>query len=103
MSTSERQAKKFKKRVRYGRAVFPLSEKAMKEKENRIPQLGVMAVKCAYKKALRSGYSVMQADGDKVIEVFPDGSRSVVKVIEPPFSVKNGQKLRLSAVWSPKA
>ena len=103
MSISERQAKKFKKQVRYGRKAFSLSEEDMREKESKIPQQGMMAVKCAYKKALRSGYSVMQADGDKVLEVFPDGSRSVVKVIEPPFSVKNGQKLRLSTVWSAKA
>jgi hypothetical protein len=58
--------------------------------ERLIPELAVIATSKAYFDALASGNSVVIAEEGKLIEVFPDGTRQIIKEIEPPVKVKKG-------------
>ena len=39
---------------------------------------------------LASGQSVLQSEGGRIIRVYPDGTREMVKEIEPPIKVEPG-------------
>lgn len=55
--------------------------------ERQIPELAAAAVVAAYHQALASGQSVLQVEGDELIEQFPDGTRRVVKTLPPRVRV----------------
>lgn len=55
--------------------------------ESQIPALAAAAVVVAHHNALASGLSVLQIEGDELIEQFPDGSRRVVKTLIPRVPV----------------
>lgn len=61
-----------------------LSEKALDYLEEQIPVLAEMALKKAYWQALASGDSVLIAEEGQLIEVDPDGTRTVLKTIAKP-------------------
>lgn len=72
-----------------------LSEKALDYLEEHIPELAEGAFKQAYWAALASGSSVLISENGKLVEVFPDGKRKVIKELPPWTPVKRGQKLEI--------
>ncbi|WP_198145946.1 hypothetical protein [Desulfonatronovibrio magnus] len=71
---------------------MPISEKSMQFLEEHIPELAQSAVTQAYWQTLASGHSVLQSENGIVYEVFPDGTRTIVKKIAPPTPVRVGEK-----------
>ena len=67
------------------------SEKAMCFLENHIPELAQSAVTQAYWQALAAGSSVLQSENGAIYEVFPDGTRRLVKTTPPPSVVTVGE------------
>jgi hypothetical protein len=67
------------------------SEKAMLFLEEHIPELAQSAVTQAYWQALAGGNSVLQSENGTVYEMFPDGTRKIVKNITPPSIVTLGE------------
>ncbi len=72
-----------------------LSEKALDYLEEHIPELAEVAFKQAYWAALASGSSVLMSENDNLVEVFPDGKRTIIKKLPPSTPVTAGQKLDL--------
>ena len=73
-----------------------LSEKAMDFLEEHIPELAEVAFKQAYWGALASGSSVLVAESGNLIEVYPDGTRKIIKKLPKPIQVTPGQTLERS-------
>jgi hypothetical protein len=71
-------------------------EKNIEFLEEHIPELAEAAVTQAYWQALASGNSVLESENGVIYEVFPDGTRKVVKNIEPPVPVEKGAKRIIS-------
>ncbi len=69
-------------------------EKTMTYLEEQIPALSCSAVTVAYWQTLASGESVLETDNGAIYEVFPDGSRRLVKQIAAPTPVETGRKIR---------
>ena len=63
--------------------------------EGHFPELMATATKQAYWQTLASGQSVLIAEGGKLIEIFPDGSKKVIKEIGKPSPAKIGEKIML--------
>ena len=72
-----------------------LSEKALEYLEEHIPELAEVAFKQAYWAALASGSSVLMSENDDLVEIFPDGTRKVIKRLPPSTPMTPGQKLDL--------
>ena len=72
-----------------------ISEETMQYLEEHIPELAQAAVTQAYWQALAAGSSVLESENGVIYEVFPDGTRNVVKTIEPPPPVAIGEKRML--------
>ncbi len=70
-------------------------EQALDYLEEQIPALSASAVTVAYWAALAGGHSVLEVEGSAIVEVFPDGTRRVVKVIEPGTPAVVGTKMVL--------
>ena len=70
---------------------MPTSEKTMRFLEEHIPELAQSAVTQAYWQALASGSSVLESDNGAIYEVFPDGTRELVKTTTPPSAVTVGE------------
>jgi len=64
--------------------------------EEHIPGLADAAVKQAYWQALATGSSVLVSEEGALVEIFPDGTRKVLKQLEPQTAVTSGQRLELS-------
>lgn len=69
---------------------MPNSEKTMLFLEKHIPELAQSAVTQAYWQALASGSSVLQSENGTIFEVFPDGTRKLIKITTPPTVVAVG-------------
>ena len=65
-----------------------LTEKEIDYLEQQIPELAEMALRKAYWQTLASGDSVLVADDGQLIDVQPDGTRTVLKTIEKPETVR---------------
>ena len=59
-----------------------LDEKTLDFLEQQIPDLMAAAITVAYNDALADGESVLQVEGDELIEQFPDGTKRVIEKIE---------------------
>lgn len=66
------------------------SEEAMTFLEGHIPELAESALTQAYWQSLAAGNSVMESVDGVVYEMFPDGTRRMVKSIPPPVPVMPG-------------
>ncbi|MCU0470014.1 MAG: hypothetical protein MUF58_15575 [Arcicella sp.] len=64
-----------------------LNENEIDYLEQQIPILAETATKQAFWQTLASGDSVIIAKDGELIEVFPDGTRKVIKNIEKPIKV----------------
>lgn len=73
-----------------------MTEESMQYLEEHIPILANAAVKQAYWQALATGSSVLVSEEDSLVEIFPDGTRKVLKQLEPQTTVTSGQRLELS-------
>ena len=73
-----------------------INEESMCFLEEHIPDLADAALKQAYWQALATGSSVLIFEEGQLVEQFPDGTRKVVKQLEPQTVVKLGQYLELS-------
>ena len=73
-----------------------MTEESMRFLEEHIPDLADAAVKQAYWQALATGSSVLVSEEGALIEIFPDGTRKVLKQLEPQTAVTLGQRLELS-------
>jgi hypothetical protein len=72
-----------------------INEESMRFLEENIPLLADAAIKQAYWQALASGSSVLVCENDVLVETFPDGSRKVLKQLEPQTSATVGQRIEL--------
>lgn len=75
-----------------------MNEKTIRFLEEHIPELAQAAVKQAYWAALASGNRVLMCENDILIEVHPDGTRTIIKQLPPSLSVKKGQKINLKGL-----
>jgi hypothetical protein len=73
-----------------------MTEESMRFLEEHIPDLADAAVKQAYWQALATGSSVLVCENGVLVEMFPDGTRKVLKQLEPQTAVKLGQRMELS-------
>ena len=73
-----------------------MTEESMRFLEEHIPDLADAAVKQAYWQALATGSSVLVSEDGVLVEMFPDGTRKVLKQLEPQTSVTLGQRMELS-------
>ena len=69
-----------------------IQEEAIQYLEAHIPELAESAVTQAYWQALAAGSSVLESENGVIYEVFPDGTRNILKTIEPPTPVSIGEK-----------
>lgn len=76
-------------------STMPNSEKAMRFLEEHIPELAQSAVTQAYWQALASGSSVLQSENGAIYEVFPDGTRKLIKTTARPSIVTVGETREL--------
>ncbi|QMW02013.1 hypothetical protein [Spirosoma foliorum] len=65
-----------------------LTEQALDYLEKQIPELAEQATRQAYWQTLASGDSAYVVDNGNIVEVKPDGTRTVVKVIPKPQTVQ---------------
>ena len=65
----------------------PLSEAELDFLEEQIPELAVAAGKAAFVRTLASGQSTLVAEGDAIYEVFPDGSKRLVKKLASSIAI----------------
>ena len=72
-----------------------MTEESMRFLEEHIPDLADAAVKQAYWQALATGSSVLVSEEGALVEIFPDGTRKVLKQLEPQTSCTVGQRLEL--------
>ena len=73
-----------------------MTEESMRFLEEHIPDLADAAVKQAYWQALATGSSVLVSEEGALVEIFPDGTRKVLKQLEPQTAVTLGQRMQLS-------
>lgn len=64
-----------------------LTEEAMIYLEERIPVLAGNATNQAFLETLAAGETVLIAEQGNIVEVFPDGTRKVIKKIGSPETV----------------
>lgn len=69
-----------------------LTEESMLFLEEQIPELAEGAVKKAYWDALNAGFSVVVYADEALVEVFPDGSRKMLKRMPAQFKETPGQR-----------
>ena len=70
-------------------------ERSVRELEQQFPPASGAAFAAARQQVLASGQSVLQSEDGLLYEVFPDGTRQVVKKLEPPTVVTPGSKIQL--------
>lgn len=63
--------------------------------EKQFPAASGAAFSEARARVLASGQSVLQSENGYIYEVFPDGTRVMVKQIEPPIPVELGRKITI--------
>lgn len=72
-----------------------LTNKAIDYLEEHLPELMATATKQAYWQTLASGQSVLIAEEGNLVEVFPDGTRQVIKAIAKPTKGEPFEQFRL--------
>ena len=72
-----------------------MNEKTLCFFEEHIPELAKAALKQAYWRALASGSTVVKAEGDSLIEVHPDGTKTFIKSLPASLPVPKDQRLEI--------
>ena len=71
------------------------AERTVRLNEKRIPRLAEAAMSSAYRWALASGSTVLIAEAGQLKEVSPDGSKRVIKKIEPSVKMQKGLIIKI--------
>ena len=71
-------------------------EQAIRYLEEHIPELANAATKQAHWQALAEGSSVLERAEDSLVEVFPDGSRKIIKPLPAQTPTQPGQRLKIA-------
>jgi len=71
------------------------TEQTLDYLEQQIPSLSAAAVDVAYWQALASGQEVLVSGEDGIYQVFADGTRKLVKSLEPRLSVPAGTRVKI--------
>lgn len=74
---------------------MPMNEEQMRHYDERVPELGRLAVAKAVAKARASGQIVTIRVGENLVEVRPDGRQTVLKKLPPKVGVGSGRKFKL--------
>ncbi len=72
-----------------------LREEESNELDRRTPEWAEVAFAQACRRTLAAGHSVLVSDNGIIYEVFPGGTRKMIKQIEPPTLVVKGSKLNI--------
>lgn len=72
---------------------MPDQENDIENLERQFPAVSGSAFASAREHALQSGHSVLHSENGYIYEVQPDGTRRLVKQIEPPTRVVIGTKI----------
>lgn len=72
------------------------SEKTLDYLEQQIPSLSAAAVDVAYWQALAAGQKVLISDEGGIYEVFPDGTRKLVKSTKKPLDLPVGTRVKIA-------
>ncbi|TAF94628.1 MAG: hypothetical protein EAZ46_09905 [Runella sp.] len=72
------------------------NEKIIDYLEQHIPEMAVIATKQAYWQALGAGNTVLITENDQLVEVSPDGSRKIIRAVEPRTKAMIGQKIEIN-------
>ncbi|HLB52840.1 MAG TPA: hypothetical protein VJK48_03955 [Chlamydiales bacterium] len=72
-----------------------MDDKTIDFLEQAIPELADAAFTRAYWSALASGFSVLETEGEDLVEIYPDGTKKFIKKILPRVPVKKGEKIEL--------
>jgi hypothetical protein len=83
------------RRVKKELNVQHLDESATRRLEKHIPGLAKNATTIAFRRALISGSKVLIAEAGELVEVLPNGTRRIVKKIEPSVKMRKGQVIRI--------
>lgn len=67
---------------------MPLTEKALDYLEQQIPELAEQATRQAYWRTLASGHNAVIVEDGHIVEVKPDGTRTILKAIAQPQAVR---------------
>jgi len=70
-------------------------ERRIQDLEEKFPGASGCAFAAARERTLAACQSVLEAEQGVIYEVFPDGSRRIVKKIEPPTPVVPGTKINI--------
>jgi len=65
------------------------TEKELDFLENHIPALAQNALNKAYVDALSRGSSVLETIGNHIVEIFPDGTKKIIKTISSNIKVND--------------
>lgn len=71
------------------------SEETLDYLEQQIPSLSAAAVDVAYWQALATGQAVLVSGDRGLYQVFPDGTRKLVKSLDEPLSVPVGTRVKI--------
>lgn len=71
------------------------AERMVRLNEKRIPRLAEAAMSSAYRRTLASGSTVLIAEAGQLKEVSPDGSKRVIKKIEPSVKMQKGLIIKI--------
>lgn len=74
---------------------MPDPEQTLDYLEQQIPSLSAAAVDVAYWKALASGQAVLVNGDDGIYQAFADGTKKLIKPMEPLLSVPVGTRVRI--------
>ena len=72
-----------------------MDDKKLDFLEKAIPELANAAFSDAYWKAIHAGFSVLETEGENLIEVHPDGTKTFIKKIPPRTPVEKGVKIEI--------
>ena len=71
------------------------ADKTVDYLEAQIPSLSAAAMDGAYWRALAAGQKVLISDDGGIYQVFPDGTRKLIKTTQTPLSVPVGTRMRI--------
>lgn len=72
-----------------------MNEKDLNFLEQSIPELADAAFSRAYWGALAAGFSVLETEGEDLVEIHPDGTKTFIKKVPPRVPVKKGSKIEI--------
>ncbi len=74
---------------------MPDTEQTLDYLEQQIPGLSAGAVDVAFWQALASGQAVLVSGEDGIYQTFADGTKKLIKPMEPRLSVPVGTRVRI--------